>query len=565
MFKQAFAAAVLASAASAANFTIELDPENELVKDQRQSLSAPDLGYAGSMMEFGHDLCEWFFVKDRENFAKMMREGGAYVLKEWNANDRWQVGKAYADAKTPEEKDAIRKRHSRGGFVEDPKTWFSFRKENNMKVHLCLEQYGVYTDVAKGARTNDLAKVKTVICDYLKWILDNGFKDQVAGFELGNEAYFGNDPEIYGARWSEIVPAMKAIWPDAKIGMPLAEYRAGDPDIAAVRARSVKMEWWKDGGEFTFNKFNQWSGRFIVAMSNQLHNISHVIYHFYGADAPYGCSASGFGRIHNFAKVFPEVKDKRVWITEWRERSDENNRCHQAFFSALWKAHYLLSVLAQPNIDGISNHCIAALAGGFYVSNGKTWHVQWDSANRDYADLDGVGHPHLELGPSGPLFRLYCEALMKHPLVIKHGTNGGQGPKASFWHSALYYANIYWMPGYLGSGKDPAKKKKEEFGGTEWVVAMNPEKTSMAILLVNTKHEPWTFTVDMKGGATYGKPRVRSMSCPANRIYQYEIPGEPKHWKVAAEHAEKARNPFEYSVPADTIMTIVVPVKRGEG
>lgn len=55
------------------------------------------------------------------------------------------------------------------------------------------------------------------------------------------------------------------------------------------------------------------------------------------------------------------------------------------------------------------------------------------------------------------------------------------------------------------------------------------------------------------------------MSCPVDRIYQYDIPGEPKHWKVVAEHAENARNPFEYSVPADTIMTIVVPVKMGEG
>jgi hypothetical protein len=64
---------------------------------------------------------------------------------------------------------------------------------------------------------------------------------KVAGFELGNEPYWGKDPEEYGRRWCAIVPAMKEVWPDAQIGMPLAEYRPNDPDIASVCARCEDM------------------------------------------------------------------------------------------------------------------------------------------------------------------------------------------------------------------------------------------------------------------------------------------------------------------------------------
>ena len=138
--------------------------------------------------------------------------------------------------------------------------------------------------------TSEIGIVKKTVCDYLRWIRDNGFADQVAGFELGNEPYWGKDPEVYGRRWCEIVPEMKKIWPDAKIGMPLAEYRQNDPDIAAVRARCEDMTWCEAKGEFSLSRLNQWSGRFVAAMKPVLEDITHVIYHFYGANAACGWS-----------------------------------------------------------------------------------------------------------------------------------------------------------------------------------------------------------------------------------------------------------------------------------
>ena len=339
-------AAVAAAATVRADWpiTIGVDADAEPIKDLRNSTSAPDLGYAGAMLESSTLVSEWFYISNRVESAKLIRDAGAWVVRPWTANDCWQRGLAWVATK---DRAALQKRHSRAVFI-DPHAYFSFWKENGMKAILCLENYGVYDDVEKGTRVNDIESVRKVICDYLQWIVDNGYRECVAGFECGNEPYWGNDPELYGARWSAIIPEMKKIWPDVKIGIPLAEYRPNDPDIAAVRARATGLEWVQDGGEFSFSRLNQWSGRFIVALSNQIHNVSHVIYHFYGGDVAYGCGASGFKRIRNFAKVFPEIADKRVWITEWRERADENNRCHQTFQSSLWKGHYLLSCLAEP-------------------------------------------------------------------------------------------------------------------------------------------------------------------------------------------------------------------------
>ena len=511
---------------------VTADLAKDLIRDQRESSSAPDLGYAGSMLELGPAVADWIFVKDRRRSAEILRAGGARLVKEWHANGNWEKGLAP------------------GSRFPNPDAWFSFRQEEGMKVLLCLECRSAPADPAKGTRTTDIAVVKRSILAYLKWIIDHGYKGQVAGFELGNEPYFGTDAEDYAARWAEIVPAMKEMWPEAKIGFSVAEYRAGDPDVAAVRRRFTDVDKWFDGpdSEFGFRRINQWSGRFVQAFSNYLHLTSHVVYHFYGADGPYGCSPTGFGRAHDFARVFPEVKDKRIWITEWRERSDEDNRCHQKFTSAMWKAHYLLAVLAQPDIDGICNHCIGSLSGGFAVSDGREWIVQWDSAGRNYPDLDGVGHPHFELGPSGRLFGLYTAALEKHPLILRHGTDRPlKGPGDDGLNAIQYYTNGSYQPPDGG------------YGALEWIVLANPEKTSVAVLFANSRHQAIPVRLDLGRGIAFGRKSVRSVRCRPDRIYKRVIPGEPKPWTYSEETLDpSADGSCAWSVPPDGFSTLVV-------
>ena len=547
------AIAVAAGAHAEWPVTIMVDAGETPIKDLRDSSSAPDLGYAGAMLESSTLIAEWFYISNRVESAKLVRDAGAWVVRPWSANDLWQRGMAWAATK---DRAAMMKTYPHGVLI-DPHAYFSFWKENGMKAILCLEAYGVYGDAEKGTRVSDIETTKKVICDYVQWIVDNDYKECVAGFELGNEPYFGNDPELYGQRWSEIVPAMKQIWPEMKIGMPLAEYRQDDPDIAAVRARATGLDWVQGGGgEFSFSRLNQWSGRFIVAMSNQLHNVSHVIYHFYGADAAYGCGPSGFARIRNFAKVFPEVADKRVWITEWRERSDEDDRCHQTFSSSLWKGHYLLSCLAQPNIDGISLHNLATLAGGLAVSTGS-WLVQWDPSGRDYPDPDYEGVPRMEVGPSGPVFSIYTEALKSHPLILSHGNCEKQGKDVVIWACALYYGSAAAQFHALAMNKPVPPPK----GNVEWVTTMSADKTSLSVLMVNTNNRKIEMPIALNGFAFAGEPVVKSVTIANEHVHSHLVPGERPLWKVGEEKlARLDGDRAVLPIGPNTVQSVTIPI-----
>ena len=503
-------------------------------------------------------VSEWFYISNRVESAKLVRDAGAWVVRPWSANDCWQRGLAWVATK---DRAALQKKYPHAVFI-DPHAYFSFWKENGMKAILCLEIYGVYGDVEKGTRVNDIESVKKVICDYMKWIIDNGYKECVAGFECGNEAYFGNDPELYGARWSEIIPEMKRIWPDVKIGIPLAEYRPNDPDIAAVRARATGLDWVEGGGEFSFSRLNQWSGRFIVALSNQIHNVSHVIYHFYGGDGAYGCSASGFARIKNFAKVFPEVADKRVWITEWRERSDEDDRCHQTFQSSLWKGHYLLSCLAEPNVDGISLHNLATLAGGLSVSVNGHWLVQWDPTNHDYIDIDWEGNPRMEIGPAAPVFDIYTAALKKHPIVLNHGNCEKQGKGVTVWASAMYYGSSTAQMRAMGNCV-PKEKWPKLQSNVEWAVAMSADRSSLAVLMVNSGGKRISMPISLKGVEFAGEPVVRSVTIPEKYLYAHLIPGERPLW-VVSEEKGAAMSGTSGAIPVEpsTVQSVTIPLRK---
>ena len=270
---------------------VVLDIESSPIKDQRDSTCRPDLGYAGCLTEVSlyNDAFTWAYGAGIKETEKALVGCGAKFLHQWNALEEWQRGLA-------------------GEWNRcDPKVCFALWKKLGIRVLLTLELYSVFTGKKLEKRTGDIEIVKKTVGRYVEWIVRNRFKDVVAGFELGNEAYFGNNPEWYAERCEAVVPEILRIWPEAKIGIPIAEYRAGDPDLEQVRRRLGEKKMMAGRGEFEINRFNQWSGRFVTALSNQIDKVTHVIYHFYGADAAYGCSASGFGRVHDFAKVYPRI------------------------------------------------------------------------------------------------------------------------------------------------------------------------------------------------------------------------------------------------------------------
>jgi len=543
----------------AAAITITLDVNQSPIKDQRDSTCRPDLGYAGCLTEcslYNDAFSPWAYGDGIKETEKALKACGARFLRQWNAIDEWQRG--------------IAREWNRA----DPKIYWALWKKMGIKVLFTLEHYGVFSDKKISKRSGDIEVVKKVMCDYVKWIQKNKFQDVVAGFELGNEPYFGNEPEVYAERWCAIVPEIKKLWPEVKIGMPVAEYRAGDPDLDVVRKRLGEKKMMPGGGEFEINRFNQWSGRFVVAMSNQLHNISHIIYHFYGGDAPYGCSASGFARVHNFAKIYPQIADKRVWITEWRERSDEDVRCHKMFASTLFKGHYMLSVLAQPNIDGINQHCLGCFSGGLFISmncsfQGQPWRTGWffqsdpSQGYNFYPDPDGgPGIRRYQLGPAAPLYKIYTDALMDHPIILDHGTLGGQGPKSSCWSSALFYGSCHKQREWLNQGK-PWDKVPPVRGNVEWIAALSPNKKSLCFLMTNTTVENQELPVVLTGAEFHGTATLKSVACPPELIYHHGIPGEDPLWYTEERKLTSAFQGSRGALPIgpDTIQAVIIPIK----
>ena len=546
-----FAMALLPFALAAA-ITVDIDSP---IKDQRKSRAGVGIGYSGSLMELNSwKIFNQFFVKEPDKTWEIAKAGGYWTDRIYGSSQNWQNKMRLNYAKDAETKAKLAKE------LHDPKIYFDWCKKHGVRSLNVLECHSAITNYVTGASSKDVKDVKKGILDYVKWIVDNGYRDQIIGFELGNEPYFGSDPEDYAYRWSQIVPEIKRIFPEVDIGISVAEYREGDPDIAAVRRRSTAVDKWFEGGSyFGFQKVNQWSGRFIVASSNYLNHVSHVIYHFYGGNTADGLGPCGYQRIRHFAKAFPEVANKRVWVTEWRERSDEDCRCHQMFSSTLTKAHYILSSTAAEMFDCSSLHTATCLSGGFAIASGEgEWLVQWDPAGRSFRDPDNTGTPRIEVGPAGPMFRLYNEALQQHPLICAFGSwNGVKDPEKDWTGVCFYNATGRYEEWHCKNEEGPPPKSG---GGPAWLVAVNPDRTSLNLLVCNSLHDPWKSTFVFPGYKIVGKKHYRTYSCKAENVQRHMIPGEESlAWEEEFDSDED-----ELTIKPYTIATINFKIEKAK-
>ena len=568
--KSAAVAAILVcvgAAQAAVTNKVVLAPNAMPIRDASLASAFPIMGVAGSLVGEGEDA-KTFFETKREETAAVWRRAGIRLVRQWDAVAQWQTGAGCGRSW----------RGNKPGYTyeeyrTDMKNVFSFYKEYGIKVVLTLENYSVYTDPYTGARTNDLKIVTKTICDYLKWIIDNGFKDVVAGFELGNEPYWNAygegkiSGEEYAARWTAIVLEMVKVWPKASIGLAIAEYFAGDPDVKAVRNRMLSDQKIKETDYFGERVSNQWSARYIVAMSNALPYVTHVIYHSYGGCVPESCSPCGIARYRIFNTAFPELKGKKMWITEWRERSDEDNRSHQHFRETLFKAGYMLGMVAQPDVDGLNLHQISSLAGVLYVSrpNKKeagrgNFMVQWDSRNNDRPDYNSIGETRLEVGIAGPMFRLYNEALLRHPLVMDFGSDASflSAGKTNFWMASCYYGEMLGLRNAIQSGKErPVLKQRN----CDVLVTMNKAKSSVSLLACNMKGESAFYEVTCDGYNLYS-PDIRVYECPEKFLDASELPGEGHYTRQYGYELYPKPSPFIIEIPANSITTVTIPIAK---
>ena len=551
---------VLAAAAAwtaSAGIGIDLDLKAKPIKDMRGTANGIAMGVNGAMEAWlshvnGND--DILFVSNKVETARIFREAGLRVMRLQGMNSWFNNrSKRTKDGKYP---------------LTNPKAAFDFYKANGIKVFVCLEC------------PNQDAVANCV--EIIKWIVDNGYKDQVVGVEMGNETYASRDYYKRAEFWPQVIDAAHKIWPKLSFGIVIGEYMENDPDIAQIAARMKSNEslhhgWTYDTGYFSAGELNRNTARFVEAMSNHLHKVDHIIYHGYGAETPYSCSYYGFQRFRNFIEAYPQLKGRNYWLTEVRLRSDEDNRCQRIFRETLLWSHYALMALCQPETDALLQHQASSLSGTVYQSTGKSWAVQWmDGAkwgSREIPDrVSPYDMPRLEVGSMGVLYRLFTEAIMDHPQFLAHGTSKVRDAEDTFFTSARVTDQVYKRRRAIieGTPKDQAPKVD---GEVEWVAAHGSGE--LCLLMVNTKSTPETFRVTVKDKLFYA-PVYRTLSCPEEFVDCRAIPGDGPVWRQASWEETQfgvSHIPMEayanlkpkcdvltVSIAPNTVQTVTVPL-----
>ena len=503
------AMSVLASTGAFADFNLNLDLSGKPMRDLSKTTSKAIVGYISAMHAYGDD---YWFVSNKCETAAAMKKAGCYNTATWGS-DGWF---AHRNDKNPKTRT-------------NPKAQFDFWKENGFKVLIGLSGIGP-------KQAADAAQFKAAVdsrLEFVKWIIDNKYKDVVQGFELGCETYYGayDRQDALIKLWTALVPEILKLWPNCYMGVPVAENFELNPDIAHVRERMLAAGEIKRDTYFAAAAFNQYSAYFIMglATNNVLDKISHVTYHTYGAETPYSCSYYGVKRIRGFAEAFPEIKGKRTWWTEIRPRSDEDNRCQRIFREALIMGHYSMMMMCQPEVDGFYHHNLCNLAGGLYISNGKSWNVQWMDEGGEYPDFDSpLNRPRMEVGAQGAVYHVIANALCSHPLLWHHGTSKDIDTEDSFYTSARVCDDVYKRRRALKEGA----KAPEVPGEVEWVALTKGNE--LCLVMVNTKSTAEKVNVTVPG---------RQFAAPTYRIVRIkdpkyidcrEVPGEANLWEELA-------------------------------
>ena len=564
------------AAAKEPAFAIELGPK-DVLRDLSKTTTAPVIGYAGVMCEGGAP--DYLLVSNRQMTARAFRQSGAWLLRQWGANQWWEQG--YYGRKLAAEGKALK--DAKGKPVKlpiDPHDLFTFLKQNDLKALFTLEVWGGW-DVETAGPNMTPEAIRRGIVDYVTWIKTNGYESVVAGFELGNETYFNPHPEAIATNWLAVVPEIRRIMPKVKLGIPLGEYTDDDPDFQAVarRWRTEEQNAAHDKMDFETEVVRSISARFIKALHPVMKDITHVIYHGYGAEKPWSATMYGINRWRKFRDRFDDTRGKPMWITEWRERSDEDVRCHRRYNEGLWRAHYLMMALAQPDIEALNLHGFDCQAGAFNWAHDGAYHVQWDTANRNYPDCDWIrGEERLEQGLTGVIYRYFAAALRRCPVVLAHGDSKGKNTDDSCYDCTRFYGSLMHRRLDIEHG---VAEPTNVVGEVEWLALANNREWSranvLALLMVNSTDRPQKVRVNLEGKVPF-QPIYRALTCDAEFLDRSSVPGETKPWRTIAWEAEstvgKRYNGWEWGplqpdeliveIGPKTIQTVTIPLDNAK-
>lgn len=540
----AFVWCLSAFAVGAGTTTVEV-AESALIRDCSRCRTGAGIGINGERMDLG----PWAYAPENvATTAVLFAEAGVRLIRTQEPNIRFQGERAERVRSSERWHDPAALNPERKWEWRDPAERYSFWKRQGVKEMICLS--GIVYDPETDRMTNGIAQVKKVTCDYLRWLIDHGYRDLIAGIEMQNEPYFGRDPAHYAALWQELLPEIRSLLPEVPIGIPIAIYEAKDPDLEAVRARGRKTDRLKSGKTHDQEHTRQWVGNAIAGLGDALTNVTHVIIHTYGADAWYTCGIKGIEKARFTQRAYPELAGKQLWITEWRDRSDEDWVCQRKFRTALFKAQYLLMTLGQRDVEVTAIHEARVLSGIFYFSNGEFWRQPIDNEDRKrrFPDLTGKGRPHAVTACAAGVYRLFNEALDGHPRILAYGAPSGDLSCTKYYESA----KRRWKAIRKGAEELPPVE-----GEAAWVAAESADGKSLTVLAVNAKAEPETFRIVRPGIFAGQRAHMKVLSCEPGKIDELHVPGEPPWWRMTSSEVILGDG-TSFVLPPETVATVVI-------
>ncbi len=542
------AASVETVPVEAARRGITLDLQS-VQKDFRNYSAGCGIGYGGDLAGNVHSSPDYFFETAPEKTRAAFREAGVRFVRVCGVVNRWQGERAVRKSFYERWKKIW---WGRAALTKKDWPWtkseniFNLFKEENVKILVCLDNETYDPETDEVVKDDAIAVRETKA--FVKWLKDNNYYDRVIGFELMNEPNFSVEVDRYVAYCKVMIPALKEVAPEKPIGLPIAVYMKNDPDLAAVRARMLGTKETKNRWDSDY--FNQWSGHVVEKLGETAKHLSHIIIHTYGGDSVYTCGYRGIQDAETMMKTFGNISHCKIWITEWRERSDEDKRCHRMFRMALWRAKYLMMTAAQPSVDSTYMHFLQHFSGAIYISNGKKWWFQFDGAGKELPDITGDGKPQIDIGVTAPLYKMFNDALADHPLVVAHFSPLGKTASSKYYDSWVKMRRAA-----KGGGTD----LPEVLGDFEYLAATNEKRDSLVILAANTHAAAQKIELNIPGHQVTGA-LVRTVTCRPDALDTYETPGEPKPWTVQSYMTMTAAQKID--VPANSIVTITATLKK---
>ena len=178
------AGAAIAAMAAFADCEISLDPAAKSFRDMRKIGCDHGIGFCVAPESFWSAADDdWWFVTNRLETARALKQAGAHLLRIEGMNG-W-----------------FRRRNVSGSTTRpsNPKAAFDLFRANDIKVLVCLEC----------ASTNAVDESLEIV----QWLVDNGYKDVVAGFESDDESLDGQRSEALAQCWADFLARAEKIWP----------------------------------------------------------------------------------------------------------------------------------------------------------------------------------------------------------------------------------------------------------------------------------------------------------------------------------------------------------------